>query len=461
MPPIKAAPGRSPDLNLSRRSSAEPLLPQTPVAAPLARGVVDRSGQAGPHDGAVSPAGGVPLPLAAPSLSLRQQRIVCASMFSMFGYMFGHFASQLPVTKERLRVSDPQFGLLLLADDIGNFVAQGAASAAPHTLQSARLAPITGASTAMAAGLANASRTPNQFAPAMLTFGTVASLFDIAVNIQLVALGTASGQAEAPFFHGLFSAGQWLGSGVGALLTRAGVPFPHRVEGTSLALASVYLLHWPFVVAEAPPESTATPDADAPRQDAARRRILLCLLAGLGLLSSVGEGAASEWAGIYLRQNVHTDFATANTAALAFAGGMTAARLGGSWTAHRVGIKPVIIGGGVVAAAAMTYGLLDNRPLPFLLAVAATGVGLANITPLSMAALSDFPAHEQAAAVTKVSIAQQVGFFSGPPLIGAASGVLGLRYALGFISLTSAAIVLLACPMRLTPRARHPHAVAP
>jgi hypothetical protein len=373
-------------------------------------------------------------------------------MFAMFGYMFGFFASQLPVTNERIDVTHPQFGLLLLIDDVGCFTGQTIAGYLSSRMQTGKLPPLLGAMTVSVAGIATLAPNATQFGITLLFLGICSSLLDIIINIQFVALGTMSGKAEAPFFHGLFSGGQLLGSGVGMLMTRARIDFFTQVMATAVILASVYLAVWPIVVQSVSTSSSrgSTGNADPSNSDmstgqlSTQRRRTVILLAFIGLLSSVGEGGMPEWAGIYLRQSLRTSFDTANTAALACAAGMTVARLAGTKASSMFGTRPMIIGGGLLAATSFTVGLLINRPTPFLISVAITGAGLANITPLSIASLSAFPDDEQAMAVTRISFAQNIGFFSGPPIIGGLSALTGLRFAfLGVVSVSSLLISIL------------------
>lgn len=371
--------------------------------------------------------------------------------------MWGHFQSQLPTTKANLSISDPHFGSLLLTDDVGTFLAQAAANCMPSHLQAAYIAPLTGSLVSIAAGLANLSHKPAQFGPAMLAFGITASLCDIAINIQIVSYGAATGRADAPFFHGLFSMGQLLGSGIGSLMTQASFPFVYQVGGTAVALAAAFLLHLLFRSNNDgsdddhhPAQNPLIPiSTEASEYGESQRQKTIILLAFVGLFSSIGEGALSEWAGIYLHQNLGTTFATANRAAFAYASGMTIARLAGMHATKVVGIKNMLIGGSLLAALAMGAGLMYNQPASFLIAVAVTAAGLANITPLSMTVLSKFSSEHQAKAVSRITLAQQIGFFTGPVLIGTASGIIGLRWAIGIISFSSLAITLLSIPLSL------------
>ncbi|PWN38479.1 MFS general substrate transporter [Meira miltonrushii] len=391
-----------------------------------------------------------------------KKTILCASLFTFFGIMWGHFSSQIPVTKENLGISDRHFGLLLLFDDLGAFIGQAIATRLPALLRSTLLTPLIGSCVVTAVGLSNLSRTPKQFGASTLASGILASFFDIAINIQIVTLGAITGRADAPFFHGLFSGGQLIGSGLGTLLTRLAVPFDLRVIGMMSTLAVIYLLHFPIVrvtgqIRIDEDENTAsdetshnTNDNQSTHRQTIRTQIII--LAAVGFFSSICEGSLSEWAGIYLRQNLGTSFAVANSAAFAYSLGMTLARFVGTWAARRIGLKAVMLWGSLIAGVAMFVGLALNDQNAFLISLVFAAIGLANITPLSMAFLSSFDADKQAISVAKISLAQQIGFFGGPVVIGNVSGWVGLRLALTILPCSSLAIMAWTIPLDVSAR---------
>ncbi|MCO5585478.1 hypothetical protein L7F22_039411 [Adiantum nelumboides] len=391
-----------------------------------------------------------------------KKTILCASLFTFFGIMWGHFSSQIPVTKENLDISDRHFGLLLLFDDLGSFIGQAIATRFPALLRSNLLTPLIGSCVVSVVGLSNLSRTPTQFGASTLASGILASFFDIAINVQIVILGAITGRADAPFFHGLFSGGQLIGSGLGTLLTRLAVPFDLRVIGMLSTLAVIYLIHFPIVrlsgqLSFDEDENNTTNDEvhnNLPNQATSRQtiRTKIMILAAVGFFSSLCEGSLSEWAGIYLRQNLDTSFAVANSAAFAYSIGMTVARFAGTWAARRIGLKAVMLWGSLLASIAMFVGLALNEQNAFLASLIFAAIGLANITPLSMAFLSSFSPDKQAISVAKISLAQQVGFFGGPVLIGNVSGLIGLRLALTILPFSSLAIAVWTIPLDVSAR---------
>lgn len=387
-------------------------------------------------------------------------KIVCASLFSFFGIMWGHFSSQIPVTKENLGIDDGEFGLLLLFDDLGSFIGQAIATRLPALLRSNVLTPLIGSCVVIATGFSNLAKTSNQFAISTLASGILASFFDIAINIQIVALGTISGRADAPFFHGLFSAGQLTGSGIGTLLTRLSVPFDLRVSAMMISLAITYLFHLPIVrsigqiIIDRDGSGNRLSETDvhvdnsttlANSRQSIRSKIII--LAAIGFFSSICEGSLSEWAGIYLRQELQTSFSIANSAAFAYSIGMTLARFIGTWAAKKFGLKSIILSGSLLASISLFIGLALNETKAFLISLIFAAIGLANITPLSMAFLSRFSANQQAISVAKISLAQQIGFFGGPVLIGNVSRWFGLRLALTILPCSSLAIVAWTIPL--------------
>jgi hypothetical protein len=104
----------------------------------------------------------------------------------------------------------------------------------------------------------------------------------------------------------------------------------------------------------------------------------------------------------------------------------------------------VIRGGAAVAAAGVAAALLAPIPAAALAGWAALGAGLAPIAPAVLGAApgaSPLPAPAAIAAVTTVGY---FGSFTGPPLIGALAGPLGLSGALALMIVAALAAGALA-----------------
>jgi hypothetical protein len=130
---------------------------------------------------------------------------------------------------------------------------------------------------------------------------------------------------------------------------------------------------------------------------------------------------------------------------------MTIGRLGGDPLIRRLGARPVVIGGGAVAALGLASGVIYPDFIPATLGFALVGIGLSNVTPAVFSAAGRF-GRTSAAGIAAVVSVGYAGFISGPPLIGAIASLSNLRVALGCLVVVALGVVLSGFWFNFVPR---------
>jgi sugar-phosphatase len=131
---------------------------------------------------------------------------------------------------------------------------------------------------------------------------------------------------------------------------------------------------------------------------------------------------------------------------------MVASRLVGDRLNRRFGPVALVRAGGLVAASGLALALVVGTAPAALAGLAAMGAGLGVVVPLLFRAAGSTPGVSASVGVAAVSTLGWLGFLAGPPAIGFAAGVVGLRAALVLVVLATAVLALLAASVR--PRTR-------
>ena len=192
---------------------------------------------------------------------------------------------------------------------------------------------------------------------------------------------------------------------------------------------------------------------------AARRRQVLRLviaLSVLGICGVVGEGAAGDWSAVYLRDNLGTSVGVAALGFAAFSATMTLGRATGDRFIHRFGVVRVTRWCGVTATAGMALALTVPSPVTAIAGFTVFGAGLSVVVPQVFAAGGRADPDRPGSGLARVVGLVYAGMAAGPAVIGLAASQTGLRLALVIPVVLAAWIavaapVLAAGPARLAP----------
>jgi hypothetical protein len=169
----------------------------------------------------------------------------------------------------------------------------------------------------------------------------------------------------------------------------------------------------------------------------------------LAFASLLAEGAATDWSAVYLQGSVGAGMAVGAIGYAGFSLTMTAGRLLSDRACDRFGAVAVVRGGGLLAAAGLALALLAGAAVPGVVGFALLGAGLAPIIPTVYRAAAQVPGTAAGVGISIGATAGYLGFLLGPPAIGSASRLLGLRAALGIVVI--AALLVAACARATAP----------
>jgi predicted MFS family arabinose efflux permease len=359
---------------------------------------------------------------------LRRARLAVHGLFLLAGLAIGAWTARIPAIKERLALGDGELSLGLLGIAVGAIAAMSFAGRLVDRLGSHRV--MIPAALAQGVALILPALAPGlpALTAALICFGLVHGALDVSMNANAVEVERAYGRPILSAFHAVFSIGGFAGAAVGGVFAQAGL----SALATFCTVAVVLTVMAALSARWALPATPAAPArADGPRRRGRRAPIPGVLFLGaLALCCLVGEGAAADWASVYLREDLGGSPGLAAAPYAAFSVMMTAGRLAGDRLAARFGPVTLVRACGLLAGAGLFAALLIGHPVAAIAGFGCFGAGLSCIVPQVFSAAANRDPRRAGEGLARVASLGYLGFLSGPVLIGGAAELLGLPRAL-------------------------------
>jgi predicted MFS family arabinose efflux permease len=278
-------------------------------------------------------------------------------------------------------------------------------------------------------------------AVALAIFGFCNGALDVAMNSQAVLSERAYGRPIMSSFHGFFSVGGLVGSGVVAATLAADVPILATL-GTfcGIGLVAALLLSGSLMPGRA--ENTAVDaDTQAVRAHSSRPWGRIALLATVAFALMLAEGTAYDWSAVYLVERFDQPEAIGAIAFGAFSAAMVIARFSADPVSARLGPVAVVRIGSIVAVAGVSLVILAPTPMLSIAGWALFGLGIAGGVPQLFTAAGNLSGTSSGQTISLVVGCGYVGMLAGPAIIGPISNWTSLGTALW---LTAAGMVFAA-----------------
>lgn len=271
----------------------------------------------------------------------------------------------------------------------------------------------------------------------LLLFGAFNGSTDVSMNAQAAAIEYRYGRSIMSSFHALFSIGGLVGAALGGGLAALGVGVTQHFLLATVVFGAVALVASRGLL-------PAGADAQASGPAFSRPNRALAALGVVALCSLVSEGAIADWSAIYLRSVMGSGPGLAASGFAVFSLAMAIGRLSGDRFIELLGSTTVLRLGGALAAAGLAVVLLVDSVAVALVGFVCAGIGLATLFPITLSVAARAPGMAPGAGIAAMSSTGYLGFLLGPPTIGFAAELVGLRVALVLIVVAGLAISLLA-----------------
>jgi MFS family permease len=370
---------------------------------------------------------------------LRRARIAILGYFFVLGAATATWAARLPAIKASLHLSDGGLGLALFAVPAGSVLTLALSGRIVDRFGAPRIMRIAGllvAAALLAIGLGPATGNLPVLIAALVWYGAVAGLLDVAMNTCGARLEVGYGRPIMSSLHAGYSIAGLAGAGIGGLFAWLALgPLPtFAVVALPLAVLVLFAARW-VVLPPVATQAAAGPGDPAPHpppRPPSRRQIsvVIWVLGLLALCGQLGEGAASDWSAVYLHANLGSPAGLAACALAAFSITMAAGRVAGDRLAARFGSVALVRASGLLAGIGLAAGLLIGTPAAGIVGFALLGLGLAGIFPQLVSSAARLDPACAGRNIGRIAAVAYLGLLCGPVAIGAAASGVGLRNAL-------------------------------
>jgi MFS family permease len=277
----------------------------------------------------------------------------------------------------------------------------------------------------------------------LLFFGAALGSLDVAVNIHAVEVERGAGQPLMSGFHAQYSLGGFVGAMFITLLLSAGAsPF----ACVAIAAAMMLAMMW-----AASPRLLRTRTADGEPHFALPKGVVL-LIATLAAIMFLAEGTILDWSALLITGDGLVDVEQGGIGFVLFSIAMTVMRFGGDALTARIGDRPTLVWGGLVAIGGFAVLLVAPVAAVAMIGFVLIGIGAANVVPVLFRRAGSQTVMPPGLAIAAVTTMGYAGILLGPAAIGFLAKHWGLRTAFWVVP----AILLLVplCASVIAPRTR-------
>lgn len=369
-----------------------------------------------------------------------RERMSIGAYFATMGFVCAAWVSSIPDLKALLGLDDAQLGRLLMWGPVGTATSYTFVSSLIARIGSRR-STLIGASgqvlsaAALAVGFAISAPYP-YWCASLAMLGAFGNIHNISANTQGGLAELRAGSSIMSGFHGLWSVANLTGAFIALAASCLMLPV-HLRMGVTLALAAVLVVKGRGGLIASDPSRVP-----AGAKERARWTWPGWELVGLGLIAMVFmgcEGSVYDWVGVFYRDVLKVPQQRVLMGYCAVMAAMTVGRFSTDALVNRFSATYVVRSYSLLAFAGLVIALwspaftgLSGLPLHMVVTAgyALAGFGISGLVPIVYARTARVTTVSHGTAVTIVASFGFLGFFAGPPLIGAISKVHGLTVAL-------------------------------
>lgn len=353
------------------------------------------------------------------------------ALFFIGGFGAASWAPLVPLLRERLALGEDVLGMLLLCIGIGSLLTMPLSGAAAVRFGCRKTLLV--AATVFALLLLVLCQVDNMVLAALslLVFGAMMGCIDVVINIQAVLVEKAAKRRLMSGMHALWSVGGFIGAGLfGIWVGTLGLT---PLISTCIAVG-IMLLTLAFFACHLLPFGGESGGAMV-----AIPRGIVAFVGVVACIAFLVEGAIMDWSGVFLTTVRGFDLSLAGMGFTVFSAAMLVMRLLGDVTVQRLGQKPVVVGGSLLAFLGFLLVIFAPGSLLLYIGFFAIGIGSANIVPVFFSLLGKQQDMPISMAVPAVSTLGYLGILMGPAAIGFLAHQTSLYAAFGLLAALMAA----------------------
>jgi fucose permease len=376
-----------------------------------------------------------------PTEADRWPRLVVIAVFFVQGFLFASWTAHIPQLQRHLSLSNGQLGFALLGAPIGSVLAFVIAARLLPKVGSRQMVRVALLGYCLSGPFIGLTGSFGTFFVAFLLWGFFQGMLDVSMNTQAIAVERISGRVLMPGFHGSWSTGALVGAVTGAAAVGLGVALSAQLLVLSVpCLLVVNWLSTRMIPDREVGDFEASKGTTGGRSGVFQGAVII--LGCIAFADMLCEGAAADWAAVYLRNSLHAVPLVAGLAYAAYALAMLAVRLSGNRLFTRFTANRLLPLCATVATLGFAAGLVIDRPVSVLLGFALLGAGLGGVVPMILSAAGAVDKTNTGRAVAAVAGCGWAGYVVGPVLIGAIASSTTLRTALFLVPVLTGTVAV-------------------
>ncbi len=379
-------------------------------------------------------------------------RYAMLSFFLAQGLCFSSWASRIPDVKDIFSVSDTLYwGMILLMIPIGKFIAIPLAGYLVSKLGSKIIVQISILGYAFSLFTIGVASNIYILGGCLFFFGVFWNLCDISLNTQAIGIERLYGKTIMASFHAGWSLAACLGAIIGFIMIVSGVkPFYH-FSMILIVLIVIVIISRKYLQNDAPiAKATEEQQIQKEKKGLKMPELLLLQLGLVGLFALIVESAMFDWSGVYFEDVLNVP-KSLQIGFLVFMIMMTLGRFLTNWAYRLCGKKLVVQIAGIFIfvgffTAAFLGDMLNDLTLKVIvnsIGFMFVGLGISCIVPTIYSVVGEKSKTPTGIALTILSSISFVGSLVAPPLIGAISKELNMRYAYLLVGLLGLCIFVI------------------
>lgn len=363
--------------------------------------------------------------------------------FLLMGIASMAWVPRIPEMKDAIGLSNGQFGFIFLGSTIGSVLGAQIAGRAIHTFGSRPIVSISSFILPLGLVAMAYASTAMQLFFALMSMGFGYALTDMGLNSQGIVVEKVLNQKCLSSFHAMWSVGSFFSAVFGGFMIAHMSPKENLIFIAILTAAAFLPANF-FLLSPALDQHAGNTGEEAEAKIPFFGKSVIPLWAiGLGLIAGmVAEGAASDWAGILLKENMQISSSLYTSAFASFALAMIVSRFLGDKVLHKYGPRNTVRYGGVVGGAVWGLSIIIAVPLssyaqiPALIIVNIgfifAGLGIGPMFPAFILTASRIKGIAPAVAISRVGVIGISGYFIGPTITGLFAEVSTLSIAMAY-----------------------------
>lgn len=381
--------------------------------------------------------------------NISRTRLAIASFYFCQGLTFSSWASRIPTIKEQLDLSEAQLGTILLMLPLGQLASMAPAGKLVTKLGSASVLRVVAVAYTLTLYLISFTQDALQLCFALLLFGVMSNMCNIAVNTQGVEIERHYDKPIMSSFHGAWSIAGFVGALIGIITLNL------TLNTSTHFLIILFLMIFNVTLndkflSRSPAPATIKESQPQEQEQPKEKKTLFSMpdktLVQLGIIGFFGmaiEGAMCDWGGVYFKQVVHAPEQLVIVGYATFTVMMALGRFLGDMVTAKIGRKLTLQISGLMMFAGMMLSVLLPSFYSATLAFMIIGLGVACNVPTVYSLAGQHPKIPSGVALAMVSSISFFGFLLGPPLIGYIAELSSLQYSYALFALFGLAMFFL------------------